>query len=371
MVANKSSGIQLKCDDHKDKAQLVFKQLANDKMFSDVTLVSEDGKKFAAHRAIIGYSSPYLHSILKEKLTEEIINLEVKTVHIKCMLEYLYLGETKVEVNEIKDFLNMANKFQIRGLWLEEGYDASDKSNYKIQDVRELETALTKEEQCETKSIIEKTETAPYAKPITKSSDDKKYLCAQCTFRSTLKRDLIKHKETEHEKVIEKIQCEECGYIGTKNALKTHKLTHSGVILSCSRCDYTTLKPLHLKEHARNVHEPVYVYCDKCAFRAKTLRYLKGHNEREHEGKIYICDKCDFKSKFSERFEDHKKGVHDGIKYECDQCIYTSTFRAPMFNHKQVKHDNIRHACKMCSYVATRSYNLRAHERKIHQKVQK
>ena len=229
MVANKSSGIQLKCDDHKDKAQLVFKQLANDKMFSDVTLVSEDGKKFAAHRAIIGYSSPYFHSILKEKLTEKIIHLEVKTVHMKCMLEYIYLGKTKVEVNEVKDFLNMGNKFQIRGLWLDEGYDDSDKSNDNIQDVRKLETALMNEERFEKKSIMEKTETAPIAKPITESSDDKKYFSDQCMFRSTLKRDLIKHKETEHEKVIEKIQCEECGYIGTKNALKTHKLTHSGV----------------------------------------------------------------------------------------------------------------------------------------------
>ena len=127
MVANKSSGIQLKCDDHKDKAQLVFKQLANDKMFSDVTLVSKDGKKCTAHRAIICYSSPYLHSILKEKLIEKIINLEVKIVHMKCMLEYIYLGETKVEVNEVNDFLNMGNKFQIRGLWLDEGFDDSDK----------------------------------------------------------------------------------------------------------------------------------------------------------------------------------------------------------------------------------------------------
>jgi hypothetical protein len=136
MFANKSSGINLKCDDHKEKAELVFKQLANDEMFSDVTLVSDDGQTFAAHRAIIGYCSPHLHSILKEKIKEKIINLKVKSVHMKCMLEYIYLGETKVEVNEVKDFLDMANKFQIRGLWLDEGYDDSEKSNDKIQDVK-------------------------------------------------------------------------------------------------------------------------------------------------------------------------------------------------------------------------------------------
>ena len=336
MVSSKSTGIQLKCEDHGSKTRYVFKHLANDDKFTDVTLVSEDGTSFPVHRAIVGFSSPYLYSIFEERNSEKIVEFPVKASFLRSMLEYIYLGETRVEVTVMKEFLDVANRFQIQGIWLDE--DTKDETEPKIYRPKQ-ETNL---------------------------SDKLKHCCNICVLQFETKNDLRNHRSTKHQKVAEKIQCEECGYIGTKNALNQHKLLHSGVMLSCNICEYSTVKSIHLKEHVKNVHKPVYIFCDKCSFRAKTTRYLKGHNEREHEGKIYMCDKCEYKTKFSERFVDHTNGVHEGVKYNCDQCDYTSTFRAPMLNHKKIKHSDIRYPCKYCTYIATRSYNLRSHERKSH-----
>ena len=376
MVTSKLPEILLKCDDHRDKTMNIFKQLSSDDLFTDVTLASEDHKTIAAHKAVLGYSSPHLFSLLQANLSEKTISLPVKHSYLQSMVEYMYLGETRVEVVDVKEFLHVANRFQIRGLWLGGKDEKYDKTKSNLQSNSGRETEMLREENVETQISPDKVKIEGYPLPkYTRFEENArnttergymKYSCNQCVFRTTLKRNLKSHKETEHEKVIEKVQCEECGYIGNKNALKTHKLIHEGVKLQCDKCDYTTVKKFHLKQHVINMHDPVYFYCDQCAFRAKRMRYIKEHKAREHEGRLFMCDKCEFTAKFSARFEDHKRGVHDGIKYECDQCEYTCVFKGPMLQHKDVIHNKVRHACKMCDYKATRSSNLRAHERSVH-----
>ena len=120
-MARKLSGIQLKSDDHHIKARNTIKQLASDNLFTDVTLVSDDNQTIQAHKAIIGHSSPYLFSLVKQ--SGKSINLPTKYSFVISILEYIYLGETRVEVMEIKEFLNMVNIFQIHGLWFEENRD--------------------------------------------------------------------------------------------------------------------------------------------------------------------------------------------------------------------------------------------------------
>ena len=195
---------------------------------------------------------------------------------------------------------------------------------------------------------------------------DDKYFCNECEIKSSLKRDMKNHKEAMHAKVIENIQCDECGYIGSKAGLRQHKLLHKGIKLLCDRCDYTTVKSFHLKDHIKNVHEPEYVDCDECDFQCERLRRLHTHKKQVNEGKLFECNICEYKSKILDKMEDHKKGPHEGIKYHCDQCEYTCVFRVSLQNHKQVNHDEVRYACNVCEYKATRSGNLRAHERSVH-----
>merc|ERR1712129_562130 len=68
--------------------------------------------------------------------------------------------------------------------------------------------------------------------------NETRYGCDQCTFRVKFKRHLISHRGKEHPNL--KVQCEECGYMGTEAGLKQHMIKHKGEINACDQCDYRT-----------------------------------------------------------------------------------------------------------------------------------
>ena len=71
--------IRLKCEEFFDKTKHIISELAKDKVFTDVTLVSEDKQTIDAQRAILAYSSPYFNSILADDVLEK----KVCIVHAK------------------------------------------------------------------------------------------------------------------------------------------------------------------------------------------------------------------------------------------------------------------------------------------------
>ena len=118
MFGWESPAVFMKREQHREKTIELLKQLKNDSMFTDVTLASEDGINIKAHRAIIGYSSPYMFSILQvHKESDGPLVLPVKYKQLYSLLEYIYLGESKVDIIEVNNFLRMGNNLQIRGLW--------------------------------------------------------------------------------------------------------------------------------------------------------------------------------------------------------------------------------------------------------------
>ena len=110
MFGNSSQTVLLKIDNHGERTRDIFKHLKSDKMFTDVTLASEDGNTITAHKVILAYSSPYLYSILQTNSLDSPVTLPVKYVHLQSLVEYIYLGETRVEVLMVKEFLEVAKK---------------------------------------------------------------------------------------------------------------------------------------------------------------------------------------------------------------------------------------------------------------------
>ena len=120
MADLKIPAILLKRDKHDETTRSIFEQLKSDQSFTDVTLATEDNKTITAHRAILGYSSPYFFSILQANSNskQKTISVPVKYSHLQALVEYMYLGETRVEVMGVKEFLGVANRLQVHGLWL-------------------------------------------------------------------------------------------------------------------------------------------------------------------------------------------------------------------------------------------------------------
>ena len=94
------------------------KKIYEDKIFTDVTLVSEDFTSFRAHRTVLsGASSVFRKLLLLTQEANSILYLKgLKKVELKAMLDFIYLGETRVEAESIPAFLKHASELQIRDL---------------------------------------------------------------------------------------------------------------------------------------------------------------------------------------------------------------------------------------------------------------
>ena len=58
----------------------------------------EDKQTIDAHGAILAYISPYFHWVLTEDVSEKKVFMPIKYSFLKLLVEYIYLGEVRVEV---------------------------------------------------------------------------------------------------------------------------------------------------------------------------------------------------------------------------------------------------------------------------------
>ena len=80
--------------------------------FADVTLVlvTDDMKELKAHQNIPSSCSPFFKEILN---THSVIYLSgIKHYTIQSIMDFIYLSETQLHEENIKEFLDVAKKFR-------------------------------------------------------------------------------------------------------------------------------------------------------------------------------------------------------------------------------------------------------------------
>ena len=94
------------------------KELFQKRQYADVTLVSDDMVPFHAHRTVLGSSSKLLNSLFE--LTKEPLQVlflkGVSTVQLQSVLEFIYIGETSVKMDQVEEFSKVANELGITKL---------------------------------------------------------------------------------------------------------------------------------------------------------------------------------------------------------------------------------------------------------------
>ena len=110
------------CADFKSNATDTFKQLWHQQDFADVTLATEDGHQVLAHRLILSSSSQFFRVIfLRNPHKNPVLYfLGIKQKELLGVLEYVYLGEADIGVEEVETFLNVGKQLQIKGLFHED-----------------------------------------------------------------------------------------------------------------------------------------------------------------------------------------------------------------------------------------------------------
>ena len=86
--------------------------------FCDVTLVGDDDITFQAHKILLSSHSTFLRSILKKHVhAHPLIYLHgINSSHLGFILDYIYKGEVQLYEDQLKDFLDAAEKLKIKNL---------------------------------------------------------------------------------------------------------------------------------------------------------------------------------------------------------------------------------------------------------------
>ena len=113
-----SEKLCLQWNDFKENVNSAFGKLRDDKEFTDVTLVCEDGQQMKAHKVIMASSSPFFEKILqKSKHTHPLIYLRgFQSKDFASILDFLYFGEANVYQEDLDSFLAIAEEIKLKGL---------------------------------------------------------------------------------------------------------------------------------------------------------------------------------------------------------------------------------------------------------------
>ena len=108
----------LKWNEFHSNVSSSFGILRNDEHLHDVTLVTENFEQIMAHKLVLSVSSDYFHSLFNQnKSSNLMLCLEgVSKQDINNMLDYMYNGEVQIYQDDLDRFLNVAQRFQFKGL---------------------------------------------------------------------------------------------------------------------------------------------------------------------------------------------------------------------------------------------------------------
>ena len=87
-------------------AENTFRNLMNDKDFTDVTLVSCDGKQIKAHKVIISSCSPFFHQILLENPHQSplLFLKDIRHCDLLSILNFIYIGQADINHDDLNNF---------------------------------------------------------------------------------------------------------------------------------------------------------------------------------------------------------------------------------------------------------------------------
>ena len=113
-----SEKLCLQWNDFQDNIKSAFGNLREDKDFTDVTLVCEDGQQVEAHKVILAASSPLLKKLLsKNQHPHPLIYMRgTKFDDIFAIMDFFYRGEANVFQENLDSFLAIAEELQLEGL---------------------------------------------------------------------------------------------------------------------------------------------------------------------------------------------------------------------------------------------------------------
>jgi len=263
-----SGNFNLSHDEFDTMATGTLKSLIADQDFTDVTLACEDNQQIKAHKVILGsYSSTLRKIILSIDQSCPVIYMKgVKYEELRPIINFLYIGETKVSKESLAGFLEIAQDLNIKGLSLNSNDEKEeDKLNYESREEEIKNIGYVEKEDdkmsCESheeevKSIgygEKEEETVIKCEPILTSKIQP--IVAQIPDK------MPKEKKALQGTKLKEFTCKECGKTCSEksNLTKHIRSQHEGIVYPCAYCDHKSKQNSHLKGHIKAKHGNEYM----------------------------------------------------------------------------------------------------------------
>ena len=215
MLTTMSEKFSLKWNDYQSNWNKSLSQLRTDTDFADVTLISEDKVKFAAHKVLLSSCSNMFKFILRENNNANpLLYLGgISSMNLDFILDYIYHGEVKIYQEQLDSFLESAQKLEIKGLIGQEG--VAEETHQEIREEVDFP--------------------ADEAKPLVRVQESKEVVTRR-QYGRTPSSDASKIDVTSltSEEIKEKIQ-------------ELHQ--RIGGVWTCMVCDYTSEKSTNVRKH--------------------------------------------------------------------------------------------------------------------------
>lgn len=113
-----SEKLCLQWNEFQENISSSFKELREDKDFTDVTLVCEDGKRIKAHKVVLASSSPIFVGLLKKNFHPHplLYMRGLKSEDMIGVIDFLYCGETNIFQDNLDTFFALAQELRLKGL---------------------------------------------------------------------------------------------------------------------------------------------------------------------------------------------------------------------------------------------------------------
>ena len=113
-----TSQFALKWSDFSEHLIGSYRNATEDTEFCDVTLVCEDDQQMEAHKVILAAASPVFKSMLKRsKHPHPLVFMKgIKIADLSAILNFIYIGQTNIDQDNIGKFLALAESLKVKGL---------------------------------------------------------------------------------------------------------------------------------------------------------------------------------------------------------------------------------------------------------------
>jgi len=184
----KMDKIFLKQNDFPTETLNVFKEMLSSKHFADVTFVTEGFKYIRAHKVIIcAFSSVFKDILMNNSQELPCIYLRgVQHEHLEAIINYIYSGETKVSLEDVTEFLNLASELKIVGLGVEQTYQRyeGENQNEETNGSHILTDNLIEKENTDTDKNQSNPLNEVYIETIKVADLEKVYRCSICEYET-------------------------------------------------------------------------------------------------------------------------------------------------------------------------------------------